>query len=85
MCTADTITGATNEICAPLTPSRVMCSKQLLSQLSNEHIDDNYETSNKKCINRIRYLQKLLEHFLERFQKEYLNALLDQRRYNQRQ
>ena len=53
---------ATNEICAPLTPLQVICSKQLLSQLRNE-TSNNYETSNKKCINRIKFLQNLMEHF----------------------
>ena len=53
---------ATNEICAPLIPSQVICSKQLLSQLRNE-TSNNYETSNKKSTDRIKFLQNLMEHF----------------------
>ena len=53
---------ATNEICAPLTPSQVICSKQLFSQLRNG-TSNNYETSNKKSTDRIKFLQNLMEHF----------------------
>ena len=59
--------------------------KQLISAINNEYIDDTtFDISSEQCSNRVKYIQKLLDHYWSRFRKEYLQELSERQRYNQR-
>ena len=75
----------TEEVCEPLTLSHLIYGKQLISAINNEYIDDTtFDISSEQCSNRVKYIQKLLDHYWSRFRKEYLQELSERQRYNQR-
>ena len=75
----------TEEVCEPLTSSHLIYGKQLISAINNEYIDDTtFDISSEQCSNRVKYIQKLLDHYWSRFRKEYLQELSERQRYNQR-
>ena len=75
----------TEEVCEPLTPSHLIYGKRLISAINNEYIDDTtFDISSEQCSNRVKYIQKLFDHYWSRFRKEYLQELSEQQRYNQR-
>ena len=63
----------------PLTPSHLMYGRQLKSLpclVSDENDDtDYYPTDQSMLIMRTSHLSKLLQHFRQRWQKEYMTAL----------
>ena len=75
----------TEEVCEPLTPSHLIYGERLISAINNEYIDDTtFDISSEQCSNRVKYIQKLFDHYWSRFRKEYLQELSEQQRYNQR-
>ena len=73
------------EVCEPFTPSYLVYGKRLVSAIDKEYIDDTaFDISSEQCSNRVKYIQKLLDHYWSRFIKEYLQELSKQQRYNQR-
>lgn len=40
-------------------------------------MDDTYEISTEQCPDRVEFIQKLFEHYWNRFPKEYLDELLE--------
>ena len=75
----------TEEVCEPLTPSHLIYGERLISAINNEYIDDTtFDISSEQCSNRVKYIQKLLDHYWSRFIKEYLQELSKQQWYNQR-
>ena len=75
----------TEEVCEPLTPSYLIYGERLISAINNEYIDDTaFDISSEQCSNRVKYIQKLFDHYWSRFRKEYLQELSEQQRYNQR-
>ena len=73
------------EVCEPLTPSHLIYGERLISAINNEYIDDTtFDISSEQCSNRVKYIQKLFDHYWSRFRKEYLQELSEQQRYNQR-
>ena len=67
------------------TPSHLIYGKRLISAINNEYIDDTtFDISSEQCSNRVKYIQKLFDHYWSRFRKEYLQELSEQQRYNQR-
>ena len=62
----------TEEVCEPLTPSHLIYGKRLISAINNEYIDDTaFDISSEQFSNRVKYIQKLLDHYWSRFRKEY--------------
>ncbi len=63
---------------SPLTPSSLVCGRRLLDI---HDITSNVETSNKTSLTkRSKYLQKMLQHFFNRWKKEYLPSLREHTR-----
>ena len=59
--------------------------KRLTSAINNKYIDGTtFNISSEKCSNRVKYIQKLLDHYWSRFRKEYLQELSEKQGYNQR-
>ena len=59
--------------------------KRLISAINNEYIDDTtFDISSEQSSDRVKCIQKLLDHYWCRFSKEYLQELSEQQRYNQR-
>ena len=60
----------TEEVCEPLTPSHLIYGKRLISAINNKYMDDaTFDISFEKCSNRVKYIQKLLDHYWSRFRK----------------
>ena len=56
-----------------------------ISTINNEYIDDTtFDISSEQCSNCVKFIQKQLDHYWNRFRKEYLQELPEQQRYNQR-
>ena len=58
----------------PITPSCLVIGRRLMSQSISWHADERTSTS-KTLGKRARYLERLLEHFRERWKREYLTGI----------
>lgn len=65
----------TEGISYPLTPSQLINGRTLLQKWSQNHFEiiSNHEALSKRA----RYHRKLLEHFTQRWRKEYLSSLME--------